>query len=45
MSRISRLVSALAGQAYAEAKAIYDSIQSDGDAQEKQNAKYIMKVM
>lgn len=45
MSRISKLVSALAGQAYKEAKAIYDDILSSGSEKEKQDAKYIMKTM
>lgn len=45
MSKISRLVSALAGDAYKEAKAIYDDILSTGTEREKQDAKYIMKVM
>lgn len=45
MSKISRLVSALAGDAYKEAKAIYDDILSSGTEREKQDAKYIMKVM
>lgn len=45
MSKISRLVSALAGEAYKEAKAIYDDILSSGTEREKQDAKYIMKVM
>lgn len=45
MSKISRLVSALAGDAYEEAKAIYDDILSSGTEREKQDAKYIMKVM
>lgn len=45
MSRISKLVSALASQAYEEAKAIFDSIESNGTATEKQNAKYIMSSM
>ena len=45
MSKISRLVSALAGDAYKEAKSIYDDILSSGTEKEKQDAKYIMKVM
>lgn len=45
MSKISRLVSALTGDAYKEAKAIYDDILSTGTEREKQDAKYIMKVM
>ena len=45
MSKISRLVSALAGDAYKEAKAIYDDILSTGTEREKQDARYIMKVM
>lgn len=45
MSKISKLVSALAGQAYKEAKAIYDDILSSGSEKEKQDAKYIMKTM
>ena len=45
MSKISRLVLALAGDAYKEAKAIYDDILSSGTEREKQDAKYIMKVM
>lgn len=45
MSKISQLVSALAGDAYKEAKAIYDDILSSGTEREKQDAKYIMKVM
>lgn len=45
MSKISSLVSALAGDAYKEAKAIYDDILSSGTEKEKQSAKYIMKVM
>lgn len=45
MSKISRLVSALAGDAYKEAKAIYDDIIASGTEREKQDAKYIMKVM
>ena len=45
MSKISRLVSALAGDAYKEAKAIYDDIISSGTEKEKQSARYIMKVM
>ncbi len=45
MSKISRLVSALAGDAYKEAKVIYDDILSTGTEKEKQDAKYIMKVM
>lgn len=45
MSKISQLVSALAGDAYQEAKAIYDDIIASGTEREKQDAKYIMKVM
>ena len=45
MSKISQLVSALASDAYKEAKAIYDDILSSGTEREKQDAKYIMKVM
>ena len=45
MSKISRLVSALAGEAYKEAKEIYDSIQTEGTAKEKQDAEYIISVM
>jgi hypothetical protein len=45
MSKISQLVSALAGDAYKEAKAIYDDIISSGSEKEKQLARYIMKVM
>lgn len=45
MSKIPKLVSALAGDAYKEAKAIYDDILSTGTEREKQDAKYIMKVM
>lgn len=45
MSKISRLVSALAGEAFKEAKAIYDDILSSGTEKEKQDAKYIMTKM
>jgi hypothetical protein len=45
MSKISKLVCALTKDALTEAKAIYDDILSSGSEKEKQDAKYIMKVM
>ena len=45
MSKIAQLVSALTGDEYKEAKAIYDDILSSGTEREKQDARYIMKVM
>lgn len=45
MSRISNLVSALAGDAYEDAHRIYDEIKASGTEREKQDAKYIMSVM
>ena len=45
MSKISQLVSALAGDAYKEAKAIYDDILTSGTEREKQDANYIKKEM
>lgn len=45
MSKISQLVSALAGEAYEDAHRIYDEIKASGTAREQQDAKYIMSVM
>lgn len=45
MSKISQLVSALAGEAYKEANKLYEEIKSSGTEREKQDAKYIMSVM
>lgn len=45
MSRISQLVSALAGDAYEDAHKLYEEIKASGTEREKQDAKYIMSVM
>lgn len=45
MSNVGRLISALAGDEYEEAKKIYEEIKASGTPQEIQNADYAMSVM